>query len=121
MDDIKRDETNVRQKHLRSLPLFSSLAPTLVRKLSQSSREIFCHRGQQVFGQGDQIENIYVVLDGQFEIVQKIENQIKMRRHAEIQKKQAIVKLKGNLNKQNVDNGSQKDLQDKMRQNSDRK
>ena len=43
--DIKRDETNLLQKYLRSVPLFSSLAPNLARKLSAGCQEQFFNRG----------------------------------------------------------------------------
>ena len=70
--DIKRDEINQRSKHLRSLPLFSQITAHLARKLSKSCSELYFNKGQYVFSQGEKIENIYIVLEGKFDIVQKI-------------------------------------------------
>lgn len=77
LENIKKEELNESSKYLRSLPYFKNLHPSLSRKLAKFSKEVHYNKGQIVFNQGDKSEYIHIVVEGLFEVFQKIENKIK--------------------------------------------
>ena len=71
--EIERKNRIEKVNFIKGLPIFSKLSRTYLTKFASNIKTMTCNKHQVLYRQGDPVERVYIIREGEFEISKKLQ------------------------------------------------